>query len=554
VETERATHNVSTHEGGQRDMKLFTKGLLLIAVPSVVELALLGTLSTSQEQATQAAQWAAHSKQVLYQASAIVDPLLREASRMRAGLIAGDPSFFDRGAVWPKIDARLAQLKELVADNPSQLERVHRMREAVNAYRAQADTQYALLRDRDGAPLPTFEDAPLPKPIAAFSDELDMFMAEESRLDEGRQAQLAATRAEQHRVLIAVIAGSMLMWSAAAAGFAGNIGRRLATLRDNAQRLGRGQSLGTPLAGTDELAKLDSVLHRTGARLAESEHLQGTLQAALEARARELMEVNENLRQQKQDNDMFIYSVSHDLRSPLVNLQGFSRELHVSCEQLRAMLDESGLPEAERRRFARVLDGNLGEALHFLRTAVTRSASIIDALLRISRAGRLEYQWQRVSVARTVARVLETLRAAMAERGVAVSVGELPPAWGDPTAIEQIFVNLIGNAVNYLDPARAGRIEIGALDAPDPEGDARATRMRTYFVKDNGFGIPDACIAKLFSAFPRLHGERVRGGGMGLALVRRVAKRHGGRAWVESTEGFGSTFFVSIPEQPLRVS
>jgi signal transduction histidine kinase len=551
---EASSARLRTHEGRQGHMKLFTKGLLLIAVPSVVELALLGMLSKSQEQTTQAAQWAAHSKQVLYQASTIVDPLLREASRARAGLIAGDPSFFDRRAVWPEIDRRLAQLETLVADDPLQVERVRRMREAVDAYRGQVDTQYASLRNRQRAPLPAFEDAPLPKPIVTFRDELDGFMAAESRLDLQRNAELAATRAGQRQALIAAIAGSMLIWAIAALGFASNIGRRLAALTANAQRLGRRQPLGAPLAGDDELAELDAVLHRTGAGLTEAEHEQATLQATLEARARELTEVNENLRQQKQDNDMFIYSVSHDLRSPLVNLQGFSRELQVSCDELRKILDDARLPEAERERFAHVLDGNLGEALHFLRTAVARSASIIDALLRISRAGRLEYQWQRVSVARTVARVIETLHAAMAERGVAVSVGELPPAWGDPTAIEQIFLNLIGNAVYYLDPARAGRIEIGALDAPAAQAGARAPRMRTYFVKDNGLGIPDASMPKMFNAFQRLHGDRAKGDGIGLALVRRVTERHGGRAWVESTEGSGSTFFVTLPEQPLRVS
>jgi signal transduction histidine kinase len=173
--------------------------------------------------------------------------------------------------------------------------------------------------------------------------------------------------------------------------------------------------------------------------------------------------------------------------------------------------------------------------------------------LRVSRAGRLEYQWQRVSVARTVARVVETLRATIAERGVSISVGELPPAWGDPTAIEQIFGNLLGNAVNYLDPGRPGRIEIGATDAPAALADARA-RMRTYYVKDNGLGIPAACMPKMFSAFQRLRGDRAKGEGIGLALVRRITERHGGRAWVESMEGVGSTFFVMLPEQPLRVS
>ncbi len=534
-------------------MKLFTKGLLLIAVPSLVELALVGMLSNTQEQVTQAAQWASHSKQVLYQASVIVDPLLREAARVRSGLILGDASFIDRQVVWVDLGDRLSRLEKLVADDPLQGERVRRMREAVAAYRAHTDRIYAALRAGQHVQL-TSDDAALPPEILAFRDELGPFVADESRLDTERSTELAATRERQRYALIAAIAGSMLIWAIAALAFAGNIGRRLRTLTANAQRLGRGQALGAPLAGNDELAGLDAALHRTSSRLTESEHDQAALQATLESRAQELTQVNDNLRQQKQDNDMFIYSVSHDLRSPLVNLQGFSRELQVSCDELRTMLDTARLPDTERTHITQVLEGNLNEALHFLRTAVARSASIIDALLRISRAGRLEYQWQRVSVARAVARVVESLHQAIVERGVTVSVSELPPVWGDPTAIEQIFANLIGNAVNYLDPSRPGRIEIGALEqAPHGDGE-RAPRMRTYYVRDNGLGIPDACMPKMFSAFQRLHGDRAKGDGIGLALVRRVTERHGGRAWVESVEGAGSTFYVTLPEQPLRLS
>ena len=535
-------------------MKLFTKGLLLIAVPSLIELALVGMLSKTQEQATRAAQWASHSKQVLYQASAIVDPLLREAVRVRAGLIVGDPSFVDRHVVWVDLGDRLSRLEKLVADDPLQIERVRRMREAVNDDRCQTDRVFAALHDEQRMQYVSLDSSPLPAPIRAFRDELGAFVADESRLDAERSAELAATREQQRYALIAAIVGSMLIWAIAALAFAGNIGRRLRTLTANAQRLGRSQALGAPLAGNDELAQLDAALHRTSVRLTEAEHDQATLQATLETRAQELTQVNDNLRQQKQDNDMFIYSVSHDLRSPLVNLQGFSRELQVSCDELRTMLDATRLPEAERARITRVLDGNLSEALHFLRTAVARSASIIDALLRISRAGRLEYQWQRVSVARAVARVVESLHQAIVERNATVSVGELPPVWGDPTAIEQIFANLIGNAVNYLDTSRPGRIEIGTLDQPPRDDGERAPRMRTYYVRDNGLGIPDACMPKMFSAFQRLHGDRAKGDGIGLALVRRVTERHGGRAWVESMEGVGSTFYVTLPEQPLRMT
>jgi signal transduction histidine kinase len=203
---------------------------------------------------------------------------------------------------------------------------------------------------------------------------------------------------------------------------------------------------------------------------------------------------------------------------------------------------------------AHILDGDVRESLHYLRTAVTRAASIIDALLRISRVGRLEYQWQRVSVGRVVGRVVDALRGAISERQAVVTVRELPPAWGDPAAVEQIFSNLIGNALNFLDPARNGRIEVGALE-PEPvdETDPRAVRMRTYYVRDNGLGIPAAYMSKVFRAFQRLHGEVARGDGIGLAVVRRTVERHGGRVWVESAEGAGSTFFVALPEQPIRL-
>ncbi len=171
-------------------------------------------------------------------------------------------------------------------------------------------------------------------------------------------------------------------------------------LTDNAERLGNGRPLAARLSGNDEIAALDAVLHQTGARLREADAEQASLKRRLEARAHELAGVNEELRQETQDNEMFIYSVSHDLRSPLVNLQGFSKELQVSCDELDGIVGEARLPAAEHKRMAHILDGDVRESLQYLRGAVTQAAAIIEALLRISRAGRLEYQWQRVSVAR----------------------------------------------------------------------------------------------------------------------------------------------------------
>ena len=540
-------------------MKLFTKGLLLIAVPSVIELALLGVVFDTQQQTAQAAQWVANSKHILYQSSSLIDPLLREAARVRTGMVVGDPIFIDRHMAWVDLADRLAKLEQLVQGTPAQAARLQRMSAAVDAYRAEASAiSQALHERRNMTAFTALEGEAVPRQIALFRDELDAFVAEESRLDAEHGASLAQTRSRQQYALIAAVIGSMLIWGASALVFARSIGRRFEVLTGNAERLGLGRPLSEPLSGNDEIAALDAVLHQTGARFRAAEQQQAVLKVRLEARAQELAAVNDELRQETQDNEMFIYSVSHDLRSPLVNLQGFSKELQVSCDELRATIDAAQLPEPERQRMTRILDGDVRECLHYLRIAVTRAASIIEALLRISRAGRLEYQWQRVSIGRVVARVVDALAGTIEARGAVVTVRDLPPAWGDPGAIEQIFGNLIGNALNFLDPERAGRIEIGACE-PEPEPAAATpaseppvVRTRTYYVRDNGLGISAASMSKVFRAFQRLHGEVATGDGIGLALVRRSVERHGGQVWVESAEGAGSTFFVVLPEQPAR--
>jgi len=175
---------------------------------------------------------------------------------------------------------------------------------------------------------------------------------------------------------------------------------------------------------------------------------------------------------------------------------------------------------------------------------VGRLARIIDALLRLSRAGRVEYQWQSVDVASVVRKIVEALHDTISAKETEVALGELPPAYGDPTAVEQIFANLIGNAVQYLDPARPGRIEVGSTEQTvmgKPAG------FQVYYVQDNGLGIPEAYHQRMFTAFNRLHADVAQGEGIGLALVRRMVERHGGRIWLESAEGVGTTFFIALP-------
>ena len=277
--------------------------------------------------------------------------------------------------------------------------------------------------------------------------------------------------------------------------------------------------------------------------LAESARRERDHAELLERRAEELDTVNSQLREKAQENEMFVYSVSHDLRSPLVNLQGFSKELELIGRDLGKIVGRDEVPADLRSRAISLIETDMTESIGFIQTAVTRLSGIIDALLRLSRAGRVEYRQQAVDVSIVVRRIVTALRGTIDERAATVTTGDLPPAWGDPTAYEQVFANLVGNALNYLDRNRPGQVEIFE---PEP-GRRLDGGLVVYAVKDNGLGISEHYQSKIFTAFQRLHGDVAKGEGVGLALVRRVVERHGGRVWFESESGRGTTFFVALP-------
>lgn len=269
------------------------------------------------------------------------------------------------------------------------------------------------------------------------------------------------------------------------------------------------------------------------------------LEERVKSRTAELAERNLQLMQKTEENELFVYSVSHDLRSPLINLEGFSEELLLSARELEKLLTDSRVPSDVRER-ALMLIGHEGmqESIRFIRAAVGRLGRIIDALLRLSRAGRVEYSLQIVDVANLVERITDTLQGMLQEKKAELIVGVLPPAWGDPNAVEQVFANLMTNALMYLDPSRPGKIEVGALGTD--EGQVK------YFVRDNGVGIAPVNLPKVFQAFQRLHANAPPGEGIGLAICRRVLERLGGSISVESTLGTGTTFYVTLPSVPPR--
>jgi signal transduction histidine kinase len=517
---------------------IFKKGLLLIAAPLLFQGIFLGVLLKNERDSAAAERWALHGKQVISQAETAMRTLVEESNRMRGLVLTANPAF----AIPPSSAAtdQVAELQRLVRDNPVQEQRAATLGTTAARLLAWFADQERLVRagraEEAARRIRTLQGERL---LQGARAELTAFLAEEQRLDRERQDRLAETRRHQRWLLLAAalaaaVTALLMVWL-----FSKNVSSRLEVVAANARRLAENAPLAPLLGGGDEIAELDATLHQTAFRLAEAALAERRFKAELERRAAELAEANEELRSKTQEIETFVYSVSHDLRSPLVNLQGFSRELERSCGDLQRSLAQTELPANVRRRLDAV-DRDMTESVRFIQTAVSRSANIIDALLRLSRAGRVEYQWQSVPVDWIVHRVVDAMRGSIEQKKAEVTIAPLPPAWGDPTAVEQIFGNLLSNAVNYLDPGRPGRIEIGATNGqPD--------FSPTYWVRDNGLGIPESYQAKLFVAFQRLHGNVAPGEGIGLALVRRVVERHGGRIWAESREGEGTTFFLTLP-------
>lgn len=525
-------------------MRLTTKGLLLIAIPAVFELTLLSAIVKAEADAEAAERMGQHSQEVLAQAGRVLEPVLVESVRLRGAVAASDASFSTPVGTWMDVDRRIDRLVDLVSDNPSQVARAVQIRQAVQSYRQWSDRIQDLLHSGRRADLierfRTFSDFDV---LDRVRTQVSSFQTEERRLDVTRVSAAEQARAQQQTLVMTAVIGSIMLVALSVWLFTRGLRGRLDALSDNAGRLAGNEPLAPLASGNDEIAQLDLTLHQISQRLVEAERLRLGFQADLARRAGQLAAINENLRQQTQENEMFIHSVSHDLRAPLVNLQGFSRELTHACDDLRERVARSSLTPEARERVERVINEDIAEALRYLQTAVLRASHIIDALLRLARVGRVEYRRQRVNVQELVQRVVDAMHASVRARQAQVSVRTLPPVWGDPTALEQIFANLIGNALNYLDPSREGRVEIGTANAPPG-----VESLQIFYVRDNGLGIPEVALPRLFQAFQRMHGNVAPGEGIGLALVRRMVERHGGRVWVESVEGEGTTFYLSLPD------
>jgi signal transduction histidine kinase len=236
---------------------------------------------------------------------------------------------------------------------------------------------------------------------------------------------------------------------------------------------------------------------------------------------RELAEKTEELSLTNQGLDAFVYNVSHDLKSPVVSLQGFSSLLMKDYED---RLDENGRMYIER-----------------IQKNSERMATLIDNLLELSRIGRIEGQKEMVSISDVIWDVADELASQLEERGTRLIVkDEMPVVRCDRTRMGQVFANLISNASKFMgedneDPT----VEVGYDDAPG---------YHTFYVRDNGIGIDKEYHGKIFQIFQRLDDIETEGTGVGLAIVKKIIESFGGEIWVDSAKGKGTTMYFTLPE------
>ena len=236
--------------------------------------------------------------------------------------------------------------------------------------------------------------------------------------------------------------------------------------------------------------------------------------------------------------EQLVYVASHDLRSPLVNVEGFSRELEYSLKDIGVLLEKDDTNLAATEQLLRAEFPDMLQSLEHIRSSARQMDVLIKGLLKLSRSGRTVLQIETIDMNLLLQELAGSFAYRIREVGMELAIGVLPPCRGDASHITKIFANLIDNAIKYRDKSRSGRIDItGTVNK----------EWAFYRVADNGIGIAENHQANIFELFHRLNPGDEGGEGLGLTAVKQILGRLEGDIRVESQPGIGSVFSVALP-------
>jgi signal transduction histidine kinase len=309
----------------------------------------------------------------------------------------------------------------------------------------------------------------------------------------------------------AIVVGTAAMWW----GWDRCITRRAGHIVEAAGHLHSTAAPAAPLPGGDEMAQISRALHQAHERL--------------NAQASELAEKNQEL-------ENLLYVTSHDLRSPLVTIQGYGRLLDREWNLLREATVDT--PDEKIRHAVSNAEAKVPRALESIEAGVARIDSLLEGLLRISRLGRSAATIETLDPRPVLDEALRALHFQIDESGAELEIGQLHACRADRMMLSQVFANLIDNAIKHRSPHRACLVRISSR---------KVGQRVTYEFSDNGPGIPASDQPRIFELFGRLCSEAIPGEGLGLPLVKRCLDRMHGRISLVSSENKGSTFAVELP-------
>jgi signal transduction histidine kinase len=434
---------------------------------------------------------------------------IRQAEAAARGyLLTLGPEFLrDHEAAVAAIIPDVEKLSRLTADNAFQAENVKKLRSAVEARLAQFAKEIDLIRlNQPDAAVALLREAAAAHTSDTIRDVALAMRGEEERLFSLRT--INADRTQQLASLV-TIAGSALV--IALAGISILLVRRSARARDAAEELLRDNNL--------------------------------NLEATIDERTADLREANNEIQR-------FAYIVSHDLRSPLVNIMGFTSELEelradifrriatLSGDRSASVPTDAADVEPVLEEKDRQLSQDFSEALGFIKSSIAKMDRLITAILNLTREGRREFEPVRIDTRELVEAVVTTVAHQAAEAHAQIRVEELPNIVSDRLALEQIFSNLVDNAVKYLRPGVPGEITIRGRSK---------LGFAIFEVTDNGRGIDPRDHQRIFELFRRAGAQDKPGQGIGLAHVRALVRRLGGTMSVHSEPRKGSTFTITLP-------
>ncbi|MBI4825378.1 MAG: MEDS domain-containing protein [Nitrospirae bacterium] len=244
------------------------------------------------------------------------------------------------------------------------------------------------------------------------------------------------------------------------------------------------------------------------------------------------------LKQKTRDLEQILYAGSHDLKTPLVNVQGYCGELEAAMGELLFYIKNGNIPEDIKGKVSSLIQAEIPEDLNFIRSNISKMDMLLNGLMKVSRLGRVELKVEEIDMNEFVSGIISVFDMKIKESGIKVEISEIPPCQSDREQLSHVFLNLIGNAIKYMSPGRKGLIKVSG----HMEGGRTA-----YCVEDNGIGIAPEHKEKIFEIFYRLEPDRYEGEGLGLTITRKILERLHGRIWVESEVGKGSRFYVELP-------